>query len=60
MTDRDRCALQLGADAFQRQAALAQPLAEVRVVHVQPHLPVKLGRLPRLRRSVPSGVALQN
>ena len=60
-------ALPIDRDVFKRPATFAQPtnlvtflLAQMRVAHVQLHLPVKWRRLPHLRRFVGSGVALQN
>lgn len=60
-------AVQICGDRCQRPAALPQPsnlvtflLAQMRVAHVQLHLPVKERRLPHLRCFVGLGVALQN
>ena len=65
--DRARRALHLRTDLAGRETAVVKVLnlvafvlAQVRVAHVQFHLAVKLCRLPRLRRSIASGGALQN
>jgi hypothetical protein len=65
--DRARRAFQVVTDRRRGETAAVQALnlvafvlAQVRVVHVQFHLVVKLCRLPRLRLFTSSGDALQN